>query len=308
MKEKLPLVFHENYHVEGWQESHRFPMAKFIKLKKLLEKDKILSPENLFKPEMPSLEDLLLVHSKEYCQNFLNGSLERMAQRRIGLPWSEELKIRTQIAVGGTRLTALLALDYGLCCNLAGGTHHAHSDFGSGFCIFNDVSLAARHLISKKLVKKVLIIDLDVHQGDGTAAIHSGEKEIFTFSMHCQKNFPFRKSKSDLDIGLDENLSDKNYMFILKSTLPELLENEKPDFIFYNAGVDVYEADPLGKLSISLEGIKARDLFVIESALEKSIPCACVIGGGYSKDLNELSYRHSILHRSAKELFEKYLV
>jgi acetoin utilization deacetylase AcuC-like enzyme len=252
------------------------------------------------------VEQLEVVHSRAYIDAFLNGVLERQAARRIGLPWSKGLAKRTVTAVGGTLLTLRLALQQGLACNLGGGTHHAFPDYGSGFCIFNDASVAARLLLREELVQQVLIVDLDVHQGDGTAFIHQNEPSVFTFSMHCAINFPFQKQHSDLDLPLPENMEDAEYLNILEARLPALLDRVSPDLVIYNAGVDPYLKDPLGKLNLSLEGLKTRDRFVLESCATRKIPAGCVIGGGYSKDHAELTYRHSLIHRTAASVFASH--
>jgi acetoin utilization deacetylase AcuC-like enzyme len=234
---------------------------------------------------------------------YRTGTLDPQAQRRIGLPWSEGVVNRTLTAVGGTVLTAKLALEHGLACNTAGGTHHAFPSYGSGFCILNDLAIAARTMRSEGLAKKILILDLDVHQGDGTAFIFRDEPEVFTFSMHCEVNFPSKKQRSDFDIPLPEGLDDDGYLQILATHLDDLLTAVKPDLIFYDAGVDTHVGDRLGKLAMTDRGIYRRDRMVLSACRAAGYPVACVIGGGYAKNINDLVYRHSLLHRAAKDIY-----
>ena len=298
----IPIVYHPHY-IAPLPQGHRFPMVKFQKLYELLLKDGILTPENLYQPEIPDQSLLELVHSPDYIENYCQGTLDAKAQRRIGLPWSPELVRRTCTAIGGTILTAKLALEYGIACNTAGGTHHAFPDFGSGFCIFNDLAIAARVLQKWGLVKQVLIVDLDVHQGDGTAFIFQNDPQVFTFSMHCEINFPSRKQTSDLDIPLPEGLDNDGYLQILANYLPDLLSQVKPDLVLYDAGVDTHVGDRLGKLALTDEGIYRRERQVLSTCRAGGYPVACVIGGGYSEEMESLVYRHSLLHRAAKDVY-----
>ncbi|MBE2281573.1 MAG: histone deacetylase [Ignavibacteriaceae bacterium] len=299
----LPLVYHHGY-VSPLPEGHRFPMPKFKLLYELLIKDGVAYQDSVFTPELIDDSTIFLAHSSDYINRFRNGDLTHGEVRKSGLPWSPELVTRTMIALSGSVLSARLAHQHGIACNLAGGTHHAHYNFGSGFCIVNDLAVTSLYLISQTLAKKILIIDLDVHQGDGTANILSGNEDVFTFSIHCKTNFPFIKAKSSLDIEVDELTEDKSYLRLLYDVIPGLLDDIKPDFVIYDAGVDVFKDDPLGKISISLDGIYNRDHYIIEEVNKRGIPISCVIGGGYSKNLNELAYRHSLVHRAAKSVFD----
>jgi acetoin utilization deacetylase AcuC-like enzyme len=222
------------------------------------------------------------------------------------LPWSPELADRTRIAVGGTLLTARLALAHGLACNTAGGTHHAFPSYGSGFCIFNDLAIASRVLLKEGLVKKILIVDLDVHQGDGTALIFQNEPNVFTFSMHCQINFPSIKQISDRDVPLREGMEDDEYLRTLAAYLPDLLTEFQPDLVLYDAGVDPHIGDRLGKLALTDAGIFRRDMQVLSTCAAQGFPVGCVIGGGYCEDMRSLVYRHSLLHRAASEVYRQY--
>lgn len=298
----LPVVFHPEY-VAPLPEGHRFPMPKFSVIHEILREEGIGSNASTHVPESASREALRLVHGAEYLDAFTEGGLSAKEIRRIGLPWSEKLVRRTKRAVGGTILTARLALEHGVAANSAGGTHHAHPDFGSGFCILNDLAVTAALLKEEGAVNRVLIVDLDVHQGDGTAVALQRKKELFTFSMHCGSNFPFRKADSDLDIPLPDHLGDGAYLHLLQTRLPELIESVKPELILYDAGVDVYHGDRLGRLDLTLDGIYRRDHFVVSQAVERGIPIAAVIGGGYDTDIQALSRRHATVHRAAADLF-----
>jgi acetoin utilization deacetylase AcuC-like enzyme len=300
--EMFPVIYHPDY-VAPLPEGHRFPMPKFRLLRDLLIKDGVIEPEQIFFPELPSLELIQLVHTVEYTNAYCQGTLDYKAQRRIGLPWSPALAKRTQIAVGGTILAAKLALEYGCACNTAGGTHHAFPAYGSGFCIFNDLAIAARVLQQQQLVRKILIVDCDVHQGDGTAWIFRDDDSVFTFSMHCEANFPAKKQQSNLDIPLPVGLDDDGYLQILAKYLPDLLTEVKPDLVLYDAGIDTHVSDRLGKLAMSDRGIYRREMMVLSTCKAYGYPVASVIGGGYGKDISALIYRHSLLHRAAKEVY-----
>jgi len=301
----LPIVYHPNY-VAPLPEGHRFPMPKFGKLYELLKSDRVATPEQFHTPKHPPTEWIELVHTPDYVQAYCEGTLEPKAQRRIGLPWSAALVNRTCTAVGGTILTAQLALKYGLACNTAGGTHHAFPSYGSGFCIFNDLAIAARVLQQLGLARKILILDLDVHQGDGTAFIFQDDKSIFTFSMHCEVNFPGTKQKSDLDVPLPVGMDDDAYLQTLAKYLPDLLSGFQPDLVLYDAGVDPHAGDRLGKLSLTDMGIYRREMQVLTTCVAAGYPVASVIGGGYADDLDALIYRHSLLHRAASEVYRQY--
>ncbi len=296
------IVYHPDY-VAPLPNAHRFPMPKFKILRDLLLKDEVIKLGQIYQPELPNLELIQLVHTSEYVQAYCNGTLEQKAQRRIGLPWSEALAHRTRIAIGGTILAAKLALEYGCACNTAGGTHHAFPSYGSGFCIFNDLAIASRVLQHQGLVNKILIVDLDVHQGDGTAFIFQDDDSVFTFSMHCEANFPGRKQKSDFDVPLPIGLDDDGYLQILASHLSDLLTQVNPDLVLFDAGVDTHVSDCLGKLSLTDWGIYRRERMVLSTCKAIGYPVASVIGGGYGKDMSALVYRHSLLHRAAKEVY-----
>lgn len=302
----LPIIYHPDY-VAPLPPGHRFPMPKFGQLYQLLLADGVATPQQFHTPEPPPQSWIELVHTPEYVQAYCQGTLDAKAQRRIGLPWSPALVNRTCTAVGGTILTAQLALKSGLACNTAGGTHHAFPSYGSGFCIFNDLAIAARVLQHLKLVEKILILDLDVHQGDGTAFIFQNDSSVFTFSMHCEVNFPGTKQTSDLDVALPVGMDDDAYLQTLANYLPDLLSQVDPDLILYDAGVDPHASDRLGKLSLTDTGIYRREMQVLTTCVAAGYPIASVIGGGYADDLKALTYRHSLLHRAATTVYQQRL-
>jgi len=297
----VPMVYHPEYSIP-WPEGHRFPMAKFSELYSVLKREGLISKDSCYTPSEASEETLLRVHDPAYVNRFLSGTLSARETRVLGLPWSQALVRRTRLEVGGTVLATKLALKFGLACQTAGGTHHAFPAHGSGYCALNDLAVAARWVLDRAYADKILILDLDVHQGDGTAAIFLNEPRVFTCSVHCQKNFPFRKQSSDLDVGLERGTGDEIYLSILKETLEKLFEKVQPNLVFYDAGVDVHQDDRLGHLNLSLEGIYQRDRLVLGACVARGVPVMAVIGGGYSKDINALAWRHFQLHRAAYSL------
>ncbi|TMP79463.1 histone deacetylase [Pseudoalteromonas phenolica] len=297
---RLPLVYHPNYSF-SFDPKHRFVMSKFANLFNEVKSMGLIG-DNLVQPELGSPTPLELVHCEDYIWDLWRNQLNDKAMRRIGLPWSEQLMARTFTAPLGTLKTAELALEHGIACHLAGGTHHAHYDFGSGYCMVNDLAFTSTTLIQQGKVNNVLIFDLDVHQGDGTAAMLKHNPYVFTCSIHCEKNFPFRKHDSDLDIGLENHLEDAAYLNIVRETLTGLIEDLNPDLVLYDAGVDVWEQDTLGKLNISWQGLEKRDALVLTTCQSKGVPVATVIGGGYDKDHLRLAKRHAIVVKQAAQL------
>ncbi len=276
-------------------------MDKFSRLAAVLEAEGVAGPAGFARPEPIDLESLLLVHDEAYVRGVVELSLPADVVRRIGMPNTDSVAARARAATGGTLLAARLALEHGIACNTAGGSHHAEAGSGAGFCVFNDVAVAARRLQVEGRVGQVLVVDLDVHQGDGTARIFENDPSVFTFSMHAGKNFPTRKAVSDLDVDLPDGMGDEAYLETLSGILPELLARVAPDLVFFNAGVDPHADDRLGRLSLSDEGLARREAFVLGSCLERQIPVAGVIGGGYDADIDRLAHRHALLHRSARE-------
>ena len=300
----VPLVYHPSYSFP-FPGRHRFPMEKFRLLHERLRDGGVAGAANLHRPGRARPALLSLAHCPEYLDRFLGNRLGEREAKRMGLPWSEDLVRRTCIAPMGTLLTAQLALKHGIACHLAGGTHHAHYDFGSGFCILNDLAITARALRAGGLVKRVLIFHCDVHQGDGTAAILAGDPELFTCSIHCEKNFPTRKSRSDLDVGLPVGLEDDGYLAVVEETLADLLRQLQPDLVLYDAGVDVYAGDPLGRLAVSLTGLAERERRVLTLCREHGVPVATVIGGGYDDDRPALARRHALVVEAAHQLWRQ---
>ena len=294
-----PLVYHPAYSAP-LPSSHRFPMAKFRLLHASLLQQGLARPDQIHQPLPIPRRALELVHPRTYHEAFSRDQLSPADQRRIGLPATRPLVRRSWLAVGGTLLTARLALEYGLACHLAGGTHHAFPSYGSGFCIFNDVAIAARVLLAEGAVARLMVIDLDVHQGDGTAAIFQGDGRVFTFSAHAASNFPLRKQTSDQDLPLADGLDDEGYLAAVGPLLPDLLEQVRPDLVLYNAGVDPHRDDRLGRLALSDTGLLLRDRMVLEACLRRGIPVATVIGGGYDA-LPALVARHGLVFRAATE-------
>lgn len=298
----LPIV-HNAAYVAPLPSEHRFPMGKFGRLVEVLAE---YGFADTVQPEPAPRGWLELVHEPAYVAGVLEQSLDAAAVRRLGLPLSPSVAARARAAVGGTVLTARLALRHGIACNTAGGSHHAHADFGAGFCVFNDVAVAARTMQAEGLARRVLVVDLDVHQGDGTAAIFRGDDSVFTFSMHCDKNFPARKQQSDLDIALAVGTGDAAYLACLAAQLDRLLAELRPDLVFYNAGVDPHGEDRLGKLELTDAGLWAREKLVLGRLRRAGLPVACVIGGGYMTDIDALARRHAILHRVAADLLAQH--
>jgi len=276
-------------------------MAKFQLLKDWVD---LHVPETrCFSPSPCALEILTATHHPAYVEGFQTGTLDQKAIREIGLPWSEGLRDRTLLALGGSIQTCELAREFGLASHLAGGTHHAHYDRGSGFCIYNDLAVSARYLVSQGLASRVLIFDCDVHQGDGTAAILANDAHTFTCSIHAEKNFPVRKVDSDLDVNCPDGMTDDAYVRLVLETLDSVIASWHPDFVIYDAGSDVHVDDALGRLSVTTEGLYARDYGVISRIRGLGIPCATVIGGGYDKDRARVAARHGVVVRAAQAVF-----
>ena len=303
---QLPLVYHPQYSCP-FPSTHRFPMEKFRLLHQFVVDQGIAGKHNIWRPGPCPDRILGLAHDLDYVHRFKHNELSRQELRELGLPWSPGLVKRTLISPAGTLLAAQLALQHGLACHLAGGTHHAHYDRASGFCVINDLAVTAAALVRQPGVRTVLIFDCDVHQGDGTAAILSQQEHAKTCSIHCEKNYPMRKQKSDWDIGLNPGLNDAEYLDCVRETFLACLSRWQPDLVLYDAGVDVWQDDPLGLLNISLEGIAQRDQFVIETCVNKNIPIATVIGGGYDKDRFRLAARHGIVVQQAHNIYQTLL-
>jgi len=296
---ELPVVNHPDY-VAEINEDNKFPIKKFGALAEYLLKEGVV--KKFYIPKECSIKTMQTSHSLEYINHIRNKSLDIKLQKRIGFPINDSVARRSFVATGGTVLASKLALDSRLACNTAGGSHHATFDSGAGYCVFNDVAVAANYLKNKNFAKKILIVDLDVHQGNGNSEIFKNDPSIFTFSMHCASNYPAKKSKSDIDIELKDQMEDEEYLNILHKNLKELNKN-KYDFVFYVAGVDIHFEDRLGKLKITDEGINKRDQIVIENFYSKNTPLCGVLGGGYNKSFEKLIELHSMLHKNCANYF-----
>lgn len=299
---KLPIALHPIYK-HPLPEGHRFPMIKYELLPQQLLHEGTTEEDDFFEPDIANLDAVLSVHKRSYVDELLHLSLDPRAARKIGFPLSAELVERELRIANGTIIGTQKAFDTGIAFNIAGGTHHAYSDRGEAFCLLNDQAIAAQFLLNQNLAKKILIVDLDVHQGNGTAEIFQYNPSVFTFSMHGKSNYPFKKETSDLDIALPDGTNDESYLKILAETLPQLIEQQKPDFIFYLAGVDILATDKLGKLSCTIEGCKKRDEMVFDQCLKHQIPVQVSMGGGYSPEIKTIVEAHANTFRVAKDLF-----
>lgn len=284
-------------------DGHRFPMIKYELLPEQLMYEGTIAEANLFEPGVLSEEELLRTHDADYWHKLKSQSLSRSEERRTGFPLSPELVHRERTIMQGTIECALKAIEHGAALNIAGGTHHAYADRGEGFCLLNDLALAANHLIKNKLKKRILIIDLDVHQGNGTASIFENRTDVFTFSMHGAKNYPMKKERSHLDVGVEDGINDDDYLHLLRSHLPKIMESFQPDFALYQCGVDILNSDKLGRLNVSLQGCKERDRIVFETLKEQDVPVACAMGGGYSEDIRLIIEAHANTFRLAQEIW-----
>lgn len=297
----FPIAFHPIFK-HPLPEGHRFPMLKYELLPQQLLHEGIAQKNDFFEPEIIPIETVLRVHTKEYVSDLLQLTLEPKAARKIGFPLSKELVERELRIAQGTILGAEKSWHSKVAFNIAGGTHHAYSNRGEAFCLLNDQAIAAQYLLDKKLAKKILIIDLDVHQGNGTAEIFQKNDKVFTFSTHGKSNYPFKKETSDLDIAFADNTSDNEFLKTISTVVPKLIEQQKPDFIFYLAGVDILASDKLGKLGCSIEGCKKRDEIVFQNCDRYQIPMQVSMGGGYSPEIKTIIEAHTNTYRVAKDV------
>lgn len=283
---------------------HRFPMSKYELLPEQLLYEGTVTEDQFFSPAQLPEEVLLWTHTSEYWDKLQNQRLTAKEERAIGFPMRPELVHRGRFIAQGTIDCARYAREYGVALNIAGGTHHAYADHGEGFCVFNDFAIASNFLLRNKEAERILIVDLDVHQGNGTARIFQDEPRVFTFSMHGERNYPLRKEQSDLDIGLPDKTEGDVYLKTLEATLPRLIKEHQPDLIFYLSGVDVLESDRLGRLSLSVQACKERDRFVFSTCKAAGIPVAVSMGGGYSRKIANIIEGHANTYRVASEIFE----
>ena len=298
----LKIAFNNNY-IHPLEENHRFPMIKYELIPEQLIRENTCSDKNFFKPEMIDEKIVLKTHQLQYFDRLKKQKLSSKEIREIGFPMSKDLYIREMTISKGTIDCVNFSIDNGISMNIAGGTHHAFYDRGEAFCMLNDQAIAANYILDNGLAKKILIIDLDVHQGNGTASIFKNNNSVFTLSFHGKNNYPFRKEKSDLDIELEDNTNDEIYLNLLMETIPKIIDKTEPDFIFYLSGVDVLKNDKLGRLSMSIEGCKERDKYILETCYNNSIPIQISMGGGYSSILKDIIEAHSNTFRLAQEIY-----
>lgn len=297
----MKVAWHECY-AHPLPENHRFPMEKYNLIKEQLLYEGTLDEHDFIRPKEMEEECILLTHDSSYLEKIKTGTLDKRAQRKTGFPWSKELYLREITIMQGTWDCCEYAHHNGVALNIAGGTHHAYSNSGEGFCLLNDFAISANLLLSRAMAKKVLILDLDVHQGNGSARIFENEEDVFTFSMHGEKNYPLPKEKSDWDIGLEDNLQDDQYLETLNDALNKLFSSQSFDFVLYQSGVDILACDKLGRLSVSLQACKQRDQLVFEKINELGIPIVCAMGGGYSPSIRKIVEAHSNTFRLAKSI------
>lgn len=299
----LKIAHHPAY-ILPLPEKHRFPMLKYELIPAQLLYEGIVTADSFFEPSLASFEHACLAHDPSYVQALFDLRIDPKMVRRIGFPLSQELVDRERYILDGTKQAALFALQYGISFNAAGGTHHAGYDYGEGFCLMNDQAVAAQFLLREGLANRILIIDLDVHQGNGTAHIFKNSDAVFTFSMHGDKNFPFIKEQSSLDIPLQDGVSDEEYLTILAKVLPQLFGEVQPDFVFYQAGVDIVLTDKLGKLKVSQEGCKQRDIKVLSTCRALNVPVQVSMGGGYSVHIKDIINAHAQTYKAAVDIYE----
>jgi len=286
-------AFYSDHFVLPLPDGHKFPMAKYARLRERIVAEGIVAADDLSEAPPATTDELGLVHDAGYIDAVIHGHVPREIQRRIGFPWSEQMVERSRRSVGATIAAAITALDEGVAANLAGGTHHAFADRGEGFCVFNDVAVGCRVLQRDHHARRIAIVDLDVHQGNGTAAIFAGDDSVFTFSMHGEKNFPFKKEQSDLDVALPDGTEDDAYLELLQRHLPDVLQRHQPDFVFFLAGADPYEGDRLGRLKLTIEGLRRRDDIVLKTCGDRGLPVAISMSGGYAADIDAIVTIHA---------------
>jgi acetoin utilization deacetylase AcuC-like enzyme len=295
-------IAYEKIYAHPLPAGHRFPMLKYELIPEQLLHEGTITTQNIFAPQPCEEEIVLLTHNKIYFDKLIHQTLSVSEQRRIGFPQSPQLTQRELIITQGTIDCCFHAIQNGVALNVAGGTHHAYADRGEGFCMLNDIAVAADYLLQKNIVQQILVIDLDVHQGNGTAKIFETEPRVFTFSMHGAHNYPFHKEKSDLDIPLKDGTDNATYLSLLKETLPVLIEKVKPGFAFFLSGVDVLQTDKYGKLKLTLEGVRERDEFVFTMLKQNNIPVTVAMGGGYSPDVKTIVEAHCNTFRTAIDI------
>lgn len=298
----MRVCFSEGY-AAPLPEGHRFPMGKFVALHRILLDEGLIRVQDVVTPSETSWDDLALVHTVRYLDSLRLGTMDRLAERRMGLPRTDAIVRRSRLATQGTFEAGRMALQDGVAANLAGGMHHGFPDHGEGFCVLNDVAVAIRMLQRDGDVARVLVVDLDVHQGNGVAAVFEGDDSVFTFSMHGEKNYPFKKERSSRDVALPDGVDNWAYLDVLQSHLMDVIDEAKPDLVYYLAGVDPVAGDRFGRLELTRDGLAARDRYVLETMRLKGLPVALVLSGGYAKSDEETADLHAEVHRVAKGVF-----
>jgi acetoin utilization deacetylase AcuC-like enzyme len=299
----MRVSYSDGYYVP-LPDGHPFPMAKFPALHRRLLTEGLIDEQDVVAPRQADWADLRRAHTSSYLNRLARGTLSDRAERRMGLPWSKRLVYRSRLAVQGTINAAFMALTDGLAANLAGGTHHALPDHGEGFCVLNDVAVAVRVLQSACWAQRILIVDLDVHQGNANAAFFADDNSVFTFSMHGAKNYPFEKPPSSLDVPLDDDTDDQTYLRTLKTYLPDTLDTVNPDLVFYLGGIDVAADDRFGRMALSREGLHARDGYVLEQIRARNLPVVLLLSGGYAETPELTADLHAVMHREAARVFD----
>jgi acetoin utilization deacetylase AcuC-like enzyme len=296
-------AFYSDRYVIALPEGHQFPIVKYAMIRRLLDAEKTLAACQVSEPLPASRDEILLVHAADYYDRLVAGRLSEREVRRLGLPWSDALVGRSRLAVAGTLAAARAALTDGVGANLGGGTHHAFPDHGEGFCVLNDIAVAIRALRAEGLTRRAAVVDCDVHQGNGTAAIFSSDPEIFTLSLHGEKNYPLLKQQSTVDVALADETEDEEYLGLLSHHLAIVLDRFRPDVVFYQSGVDPYRDDRLGRLSLTFDGLKRRDLMVFRECRARSVPCVITLGGGYARHVADTVEAHCNTVRAAREVY-----
>ncbi len=298
-------AFHSAQYTIPLPEHHQFPISKYARIRERLLAEGTLAESSIFAPELASRDEILLVHTADYHDRFIAGELSARELRRLGLPYSDALVRRSRFSVAGTIYAARAALQDGVSANLGGGTHHAFRDHGEGFCVFNDIAIAINLLRAEGRIRRTAVIDCDVHQGNGTAAIFADEPEVFTLSLHGDRNYPLVKQQSTDDVALADNTEDEEYLYLLEQHAAPVFESFRPDIVFYQAGVDPLKQDRLGRLSLSHEGLRRRDELIFKACRARSLPCVITLGGGYARDVEDTVEAHCNTIRVAHEVFNE---
>ena len=296
-------AFYSDHYVIALPEGHQFPIIKYAMIRQRLDAEKTLAPSRVSEPMPAGRDEILLVHTEDYYDRLVAGRLSEREIRRLGLPWSEALVGRSRLSVAGTLAAARAALIDGVGANLGGGTHHAFADHGEGFCVLNDIAVAIRALRAEGFIRRAAVVDCDVHQGNGTAAIFATDPEVFTLSLHGEKNYPLLKQQSTVDVALADGTEDEEYLSLLAHHLAIALDRFRPDIVFYQSGVDPYRDDRLGRLALTFDGLKRRDLMVFQECRARALPCVITLGGGYARKVSDTVEAHCNTMRAARAVY-----